>query len=497
MDLKKTVLDIGNISFLKNYMNLYEFMINEEIKNLKRLNMLGNYLNDLFKVLGGVDNTNSVEKNMNQLFMSLLCSKQDIFCNMNLLENERIDDDSDIDYICFTNDGPFFPISKEILDSIQGSYIDECCAEDRRTEDGIIFLDYCGNDALTYLLIDNLNGKEIDVDSLSYKQQIELLYLFEFCEIPIPQELFLIRERRDTKKKKYKEGDEVELIINRNKNTMIKDYLIKNELWNEYVMSYDNGFVDYNHIEDSLYINKNYEYIDYITQYINNGTIDIKDEDYYQIDIIKVENEMNELFGDKGKEEIRMIMIQRSFKGSYILNIDYNIPLVNWFGNEKKWKLLYRASEHNYSSKEFHKYCDNQGETVTIIKHIGHNNRINIFGGYTNQSWETINSHCWKPYSKEFLFTLSNEHDIPPTKYDYIDNNKDYGIYCNIQYGPTFMGNDLLLYDECHTIPSSSCNIHYSSVLNTPQKNSLFVNTNNSETKNHFKVDDYEVWKRI
>ena len=47
----------------------------------------------------------------------------------------------------------------------------------------------------------------------------------------------------------------------------------------------------------------------------------------------------------------------------------------------KTYKLLYRASEHNYlASSTFHKLCDNHGPTITIIK----SNFGNIFGGFTS-----------------------------------------------------------------------------------------------------------------
>ncbi|KAK8805907.1 hypothetical protein WA158_002563 [Blastocystis sp. Blastoise] len=75
---------------------------------------------------------------------------------------------------------------------------------------------------------------------------------------------------------------------------------------------------------------------------------------------------------------------------------------------EDKVSIKY-DDEPNYSTKEFHRYCDNKGETVTIIKHIGHNNYVNIYGGYIDQNR--------LPSSKEFLFILSNKYNIPPTQY--------------------------------------------------------------------------------
>ena len=45
--------------------------------------------------------------------------------------------------------------------------------------------------------------------------------------------------------------------------------------------------------------------------------------------------------------------------------------------------MLYRASEHGYTAKSFHKYCDDKGPAMVIIKSSGGW----IFGGYTTKSW--------------------------------------------------------------------------------------------------------------
>ncbi|KAK8814284.1 hypothetical protein WA158_008146 [Blastocystis sp. Blastoise] len=185
-----------------------------------------------------------------------------------------------------------------------------------------------------------------------------------------------------------------------------------------------------------------------------------------------------------------------SFDKSIILNdsFQYISSLTDWLGKEKKWKLLFRASEHNYSVREFHKYCDNQGETVTLIKHIGHNNLINIFGGYTDQNWNSSNRE--KPYSKEFIFSLSNEHRISPTKYYYTSSDTDCGIYCCTFNGPTFGCGDITICDNCHDDEQSFCLAVSFGEINTREQSSLFVNTNKPDAYNLFKVDDYEIWGR-
>ena len=46
--------------------------------------------------------------------------------------------------------------------------------------------------------------------------------------------------------------------------------------------------------------------------------------------------------------------------------------------------LLYRASRDGWASTDFHDFCDKKGPTVTVIK-----SGNNIFGGFTERSWES------------------------------------------------------------------------------------------------------------
>ena len=49
----------------------------------------------------------------------------------------------------------------------------------------------------------------------------------------------------------------------------------------------------------------------------------------------------------------------------------------------KQWQLCFRASENGYSARAFHFACDNKGPTVTLVR-VGDN----VFGGYTDKSWD-------------------------------------------------------------------------------------------------------------
>ena len=67
---------------------------------------------------------------------------------------------------------------------------------------------------------------------------------------------------------------------------------------------------------------------------------------------------------------------------THLMSEQYDDELREWIG-DYKWKLLYRASEHDYTYNSFHEYCDDKGPTLIVIKSSGGW----IFGGYTTQSW--------------------------------------------------------------------------------------------------------------
>ena len=51
-----------------------------------------------------------------------------------------------------------------------------------------------------------------------------------------------------------------------------------------------------------------------------------------------------------------------------------------------KVDLLFRASEHKFSSSVFHKKCDNIADTFTLVKtEFG-----KIIGGFTHYTWNAV-----------------------------------------------------------------------------------------------------------
>ena len=86
-------------------------------------------------------------------------------------------------------------------------------------------------------------------------------------------------------------------------------------------------------------------------------------------------------------------------RSSSILNgeIGFMKQLVKWLGSKCKWNLCYRASRDGWSAPHFHRHCDNKGPTVVLVKANGC-----IFGGYTDQHWDSGMSS--KIFQYEVLF---------------------------------------------------------------------------------------------
>jgi len=124
------------------------------------------------------------------------------------------------------------------------------------------------------------------------------------------------------------------------------------------------------------------------------------------------------------------ILLQRQFEGGSLISLEQKKQLAEWLPS-KTFTLVYKASRDGFKGPDFHKHCDNKGPTITIFqsKEGGH-----LFGGFTSQSWE--GADVWKSDPTAFIFTLTNPHSIPPTKYNPKSINGT--INCDSSYGPIF-----------------------------------------------------------
>ena len=149
------------------------------------------------------------------------------------------------------------------------------------------------------------------------------------------------------------------------------------------VLDYEVFGIDYKNRE---IINKLCKHPDIIWEYIE--TKDISEESLKQFeDDTELLNDLNAIYCDDST--IRLKISRYYFKNpseflsdTQLVNQQYDGKLREWIG-DYKWRLLYRASEHDFTSKSFHGYCNNKGPTLIVIK----SSEGWIFGGYTTESW--------------------------------------------------------------------------------------------------------------
>ncbi|XP_014260319.1 uncharacterized protein LOC106672966 [Cimex lectularius] len=177
------------------------------------------------------------------------------------------------------------------------------------------------------------------------------------------------------------------------------------------------------------------------------------------------------------------------FPGSQILVQDkccYQRVLNSWFGQPKQvWRLLYRASSNGYSADSFHRHCDGIAPTFVIVQ--GKNSEI--CGGMSDIPWGkgTVHKvHSYTSSDRAFLFTLVNNQDLPPTKFDIVKPR--FAVCYHPDCGPVFgAGADLLI--------SSDCNINRESYSNLPHSyDGEHASNNILMGEYHFLVHDYEVF---
>ena len=140
------------------------------------------------------------------------------------------------------------------------------------------------------------------------------------------------------------------------------------------------------------------------------------------------------------------------------------------------FSLVYKMSKHG--ERNFHKYCDNVGPTISFFKIRKKNNEMfNRFGGYTSVNWDI--SEKFKKDNTAFIFSLTKRKVFKAKEpYD--------SIFCSSFYGPCFgtsFYNRPALWIKGKIGGYNSCN-----VFEDPQNDCTCG-------INDFNIDEFEVYK--
>ena len=160
--------------------------------------------------------------------------------------------------------------------------------------------------------------------------------------------------------------------------------------------------------------------------------------------------------------------------------------LLNWSGY-KSMELLFRGTRDGMNCQNFHKKCDNNGQTITLIQ----NNLDNIFGGYASIPWT---SHEGKYFSApdSFIFTLTNIYNTEPTKFPNKNDGKE--VCHNKNYGPLF-GEDCDIYISSDFINGETKSTFPSSYQDVLGKGKSIFTGNTNNNNGNFKIKEIEVFK--
>ena len=109
----------------------------------------------------------------------------------------------------------------------------------------------------------------------------------------------------------------------------------------------------------------------------------VKNEELKICNIMKL---FSEIGIDTSNEIVKQYLLNYTsfycFGSNILVNKEYDYYLGDWCDG-CKLKLLYRASEHDYTASSFHECCNDKEPTLVVIKSSGGW----IFGGYTTRSW--------------------------------------------------------------------------------------------------------------
>jgi hypothetical protein len=140
---------------------------------------------------------------------------------------------------------------------------------------------------------------------------------------------------------------------------------------------------------------------------------------------------------------------------SVLLTAAHAAQLREWCpGGAPRLELLFRATRDGWDAADFHRLCDNQGATVTVVR----STNGNVFGGFADAAWKS--SGNFQASAQAFLFLLVSHEGRAPARMAQNGRSPQHAMCCNAGYGPTFGGNhDLKIATNANASAASISNV--------------------------------------
>ncbi|KAK8799672.1 hypothetical protein WA158_006220 [Blastocystis sp. Blastoise] len=392
-------------------------------------------------------------------------------------------------------------IEEPLLRKYHGCLLSEKYADSNSlNENGDVYIDH--EDVYFNILIKYMNEECIDYDSFSQLKKNMLIEQFEYFKMPFRKELFDLARNENEYKKIYSWNNNRILVVNGKDDLVLSNYLKKNNLIDKLFKNVKIEDLIYNEEEQSIRYNIQLQYQSYIDEYIQNNTILFK-QPINHLNSQSILSEFNYL-SIPLSSPLYYIIPSFYFSDSIIVSKEYDSYFNEWFQNiqqnsTKKWNLLYRASEHDFTSSSFHEYCDNCEYLFIIIKCINNHNNTCIFGGYTQlgfiHPYHEMNDD-YKIYDFDaFIYTLKNPYNTKPLQFKHKNCES---LYYNTSFGPSFNQ----IFSLCNQGNMNINNIIYplESITNpifeynSIYEHSIFINNDLKDINQYFKISEYEVY---
>ena len=141
----------------------------------------------------------------------------------------------------------------------------------------------------------------------------------------------------------------------------------------------------------------------------------------------------------------------------------HEAALVGWLPSSSKpatWVLKFQATKDGWSHSAFHSKCDGVQNLLVVVKCTGGH----VFGGYTSVGVSYSNDHhhkvSWTIDAAAFLFTLTNPHSKPPTKFAIMSGQEAHAVRSHHYFGPTFgAGHDFSIGQNTSPLNTGLCNL--------------------------------------